>query len=156
MFRSNSEHADHSATMEQQFLRSLKTLRSILRRSLQSPTAFVPAYLQHQTGHYGLICVQSRRFRAVAWVWAEDHAASSGDSSRKGWNSQDADAADALAQGKGKQIRTPWHRDDATLPPVARQESAGAMKKGTSFLAYFHLALLIEDQGRYLRRLHVY
>lgn len=133
---SNPGHADPSATMEQHYLRSLQALRSILRRNLPSSTSSSPvvqAHLQQQTGHYSLNCVQSRTFRATAYLWADDHAASSGDPSRKGRNSQDVDAADALAQGRGKQIRTPWHRDESSLPPVARQESAGAMKKGADF-----------------------
>ena len=49
----------------------------------------------------------------------------------------DAKAEDALAQGKGKQMRAPWHRDKSTLPPVARQQSAGATKKGASFFDSF-------------------
>ncbi|KAH7135963.1 hypothetical protein B0J11DRAFT_519616 [Dendryphion nanum] len=35
-----------------------------------------------------------------------------------------------LAEDKGKQIRTPWHREGSDVPPVARQRSAGAMTKG--------------------------
>ncbi|KAF2116339.1 hypothetical protein BDV96DRAFT_686719 [Lophiotrema nucula] len=35
-----------------------------------------------------------------------------------------------LQEDKGKQIRTPWHRDGSDVPPVARQRSAGAMTKG--------------------------
>jgi hypothetical protein len=38
--------------------------------------------------------------------------------------------AKKLAEDKGKQIRTPWHREGSDLPPVARQRSAGAMTKG--------------------------
>jgi hypothetical protein len=40
--------------------------------------------------------------------------------------------AKKLQEDKGKQIRTPWHREGSDLPPVARQRSAGAMTKGTS------------------------
>jgi calcium uniporter protein, mitochondrial len=36
-----------------------------------------------------------------------------------------------LMEDKGKQIRTPWHRDGSDTPPVARQRSAGAMTKGS-------------------------
>ncbi|KAF2471843.1 uncharacterized protein BDR25DRAFT_324943 [Lindgomyces ingoldianus] len=35
-----------------------------------------------------------------------------------------------LEEDKGKQIRTPWHREGSDTPPVARQRSAGAMTKG--------------------------
>ena len=35
-----------------------------------------------------------------------------------------------LEEDKGKQIRTPWHREGSDIPPVARQRSAGAMTKG--------------------------
>ena len=136
MFRCNPGHDAHSATMEQHFLRSLNTLRSIIRRNLQSSAAVVPAYLQQQTEHYRFIGVQSRRFSTAASVWVQDRAAPSGDSNSRQRDAQDAVAEDALAQGKGKQIRTPWHRDDASLPPVARQESAGAMKKGAVFFAF--------------------
>ncbi|KAF2830781.1 hypothetical protein CC86DRAFT_367459 [Ophiobolus disseminans] len=38
--------------------------------------------------------------------------------------------AKKLAEDKGKQIRTPWHREGSDVPPVARQRSAGAMTKG--------------------------
>jgi hypothetical protein len=37
-----------------------------------------------------------------------------------------------LREDKGKQIRTPWHREGSDTPPVARQRSAGAMTKGMS------------------------
>ena len=39
--------------------------------------------------------------------------------------------AKKLDEDKGKQIRTPWHREGSDQPPVARQRSAGAMTKGT-------------------------
>ncbi|KAL1631027.1 hypothetical protein SLS56_004701 [Neofusicoccum ribis] len=35
-----------------------------------------------------------------------------------------------VAEDKGKQIRTPWHREGADTPPVGRERSAGAMTKG--------------------------
>jgi hypothetical protein len=35
-----------------------------------------------------------------------------------------------LREDRGKQIRTPWHREGSDTPPVARQRSAGAMTKG--------------------------
>ncbi|ORY12806.1 hypothetical protein BCR34DRAFT_511909 [Clohesyomyces aquaticus] len=35
-----------------------------------------------------------------------------------------------LQEDKGKQIRTPWHREGSDVPPVARMRSAGAMTKG--------------------------
>jgi hypothetical protein len=41
------------------------------------------------------------------------------------------DFARKLQEDKGKQIRTPWHREGSDKPPVARQRSAGAMTKGT-------------------------
>ncbi|KAF2130514.1 hypothetical protein P153DRAFT_422399 [Dothidotthia symphoricarpi CBS 119687] len=41
-----------------------------------------------------------------------------------------ADFAKRLDEDKGKQIRTPWHREGSDQPPVARQRSAGAMTKG--------------------------
>jgi hypothetical protein len=40
------------------------------------------------------------------------------------------DFARKLQEDKGKQIRTPWHREGSDKPPVARQRSAGAMTKG--------------------------
>jgi hypothetical protein len=40
--------------------------------------------------------------------------------------------AKRLAEDKGKQIRTPWHREGSDVPPVARERSAGAMTKGPS------------------------
>lgn len=38
--------------------------------------------------------------------------------------------AKKLREDKGKQIRTPWHREGSDLPPVHRQRSASAMTKG--------------------------
>ena len=38
-----------------------------------------------------------------------------------------------LEEDRGKQIRTPWHREGNDVPPVARQRSAGAMTKGASY-----------------------
>ncbi|KAJ4381523.1 hypothetical protein N0V86_002883 [Didymella sp. IMI 355093] len=40
------------------------------------------------------------------------------------------DFARKLQEDRGKQIRTPWHREGSDVPPVARQRSAGAMTKG--------------------------
>ncbi|KAF1836171.1 hypothetical protein BDW02DRAFT_567373 [Decorospora gaudefroyi] len=40
------------------------------------------------------------------------------------------DFARRLREDKGKQIRSPWHREGSDKPPVARQRSAGAMTKG--------------------------
>ncbi|OAK96322.1 hypothetical protein IQ06DRAFT_229984 [Phaeosphaeriaceae sp. SRC1lsM3a] len=42
--------------------------------------------------------------------------------------------AKLLAEDKGKQIRTPWHREGSDQPPVARQRSAGAMTKAGKLL----------------------
>ena len=39
----------------------------------------------------------------------------------------------AITQSKEKQIRTPWHRQGSSLPPVARPRRAGAMVKGRTF-----------------------
>jgi len=41
--------------------------------------------------------------------------------------------AKKLAEDKGKQIKTPWHREGSDVPPVSRQRSASAMTKGTHF-----------------------
>lgn len=38
--------------------------------------------------------------------------------------------AKKLREDKGKQIRTPWHREGSDVPPVHRQTSASAMTKG--------------------------
>jgi hypothetical protein len=43
--------------------------------------------------------------------------------------------AKKLQEDKGKQIRTPWHREGSDVPPVGRQRSAGAMTKGLSCTA---------------------
>lgn len=47
------------------------------------------------------------------------------------------DFARKLQEDKGKQIRTPWHREGSDIPPVARQRSAGAMTKGKVLAAVF-------------------
>lgn len=38
---------------------------------------------------------------------------------------------DAITHEKEKQTRAPWQREGSSVPPVARQRSAGAMTKGT-------------------------
>jgi hypothetical protein len=43
-----------------------------------------------------------------------------------------------VAEDKGKQIRTPWHREGSDTPPVSRQRSAGAMTKGV--LSFYIIA----------------
>ena len=50
---------------------------------------------------------------------------------KKTMDEQESNLDDQLAQEKEKQTRTPWHREGAEKPPVARQRSAGAMTKGT-------------------------
>jgi hypothetical protein len=50
--------------------------------------------------------------------------------------------AKKLAEDKGKQIRTPWHREGSDVPPVARQRSAGAMTKGTSSVTTQRVTLI--------------
>lgn len=50
-----------------------------------------------------------------------------------------------LEEDKGKQIRTPWHREGSDQPPVARQRSAGAMTKGIS---RFDVSLLLDPYDR--------
>jgi hypothetical protein len=51
------------------------------------------------------------------------------------------DFARKLQEDKGKQIRTPWHREGSDIPPVARQRSAGAMTKGEVLAAVSCLKL---------------
>ena len=48
---------------------------------------------------------------------------------------EDQNFDDHVAQSKGKQTRTPWHRDGSSLPPVSRPRRAGAMVKGTKLAA---------------------
>ncbi|KAF2842066.1 DUF607-domain-containing protein [Patellaria atrata CBS 101060] len=36
----------------------------------------------------------------------------------------------AVAENKGKEVRTPWHREGSDTPPVSRARSASAMTKG--------------------------
>ncbi|OMP86420.1 Calcium uniporter protein, mitochondrial [Diplodia seriata] len=43
---------------------------------------------------------------------------------------ENADFDQKVSEDKGKQIRTPWHREGSDVPPVGRQRSAGAMTKG--------------------------
>lgn len=48
--------------------------------------------------------------------------------------------AKKLKEDKGKQIRTPWHREGSDVAPVARQRSAGAMTKGMSVCRHAQVA----------------
>jgi hypothetical protein len=130
--------------MEQHcYFRSLTALRLTLTRNFQSAypasasasaSAVLHAHLQQQSAahHQRPSRTQWRNFTAARCLRRDHHAVQSGGSSRERGNVRDAhtDAEDALAQGKGKQIRAPWHRDESRVPPVAQQPSAGAMKKG--------------------------
>jgi hypothetical protein len=49
--------------------------------------------------------------------------------------------AKKLEEDKGKQIRTPWHREGSDLPPVARRRSAGAMTKGMHSVPWSYQSL---------------
>ena len=51
--------------------------------------------------------------------------------SQKALRDQESTFEHDVSQQKGKQIRTPWHREGSDLPPVQRLRSAGAMTKGT-------------------------
>lgn len=52
------------------------------------------------------------------------------DLSQKITKEEEEDFQRRLAEDKGKQIRTPWHREGSEEPPVARQRQATAMTKG--------------------------
>ncbi|MCJ1476596.1 hypothetical protein MMC13_005262 [Lambiella insularis] len=49
---------------------------------------------------------------------------------QKGLEQQESDLQDGLGQQQEKQVRTPWHREGSSVPPVKRLRSAGAMTKG--------------------------
>ncbi|MCJ1235584.1 hypothetical protein MMC14_003555 [Varicellaria rhodocarpa] len=49
---------------------------------------------------------------------------------QKGLDEQESRPDDAVSQQKEKQLRTPWHREGSSVPPVAQPRSAGAMTKG--------------------------
>ncbi|KAL8669960.1 MAG: hypothetical protein Q9168_005472 [Polycauliona sp. 1 TL-2023] len=49
---------------------------------------------------------------------------------RKGDDAAQTDINEAIGQEKEKQMKAPWHREGSSIPPVARQRSAGAMTKG--------------------------
>ena len=50
--------------------------------------------------------------------------------SQKDLEEQEARSDSGISQEKAKQIRTPWHREGSSVPPVARPRSASAMTKG--------------------------
>ncbi len=50
---------------------------------------------------------------------------------------------DAIVQEKEKQTRAPWHREGSSIPPVARQRSAGAMTKGKHEFLDFHPSIML-------------
>ena len=57
---------------------------------------------------------------------------------------------DAIAQSKEKQIRTPWHREGSSTPPVSRRRLAGAMVKGEITNVQMMATALIEYAGKLL------
>jgi hypothetical protein len=58
------------------------------------------------------------------------HEQAAKDLNQRGVDEALSDFDTAVGQEKEKQIRAPWHRQGADLPPVRRQRSAGAMTKG--------------------------
>lgn len=56
------------------------------------------------------------------------------DLNQQGIDDQVSKFDDALAEEKEKEVRAPWHREGADVPPVHRQRSAGAMTKGSRAL----------------------
>lgn len=82
---------------------------------------------------------QRRTLTATSCLMSEDSAFARSDSSHatpaselnNNITQEEKDHfAKKLQEDKGKQIRTPWHRQGSDIPPVARQRSAGAMTKG--------------------------
>lgn len=58
------------------------------------------------------------------------HEQAAKDLNQRGVDEALSDFDTAIGEEKEKQVRAPWHRQGADIPPVRRQRSAGAMTKG--------------------------
>ena len=118
-------------------------LASIARLSSLSPQCSIassavrrPLFTQHGVSRTP---VQLRAFSIASRLRAEapkfeeydnSNARPASELNNKITQEEKDDFARKLQEDKGKQIRTPWHREGSDKPPVARQRSAGAMTKG--------------------------
>ena len=102
----------------------LQRLRSVSRHT-NSSAILVPY-------NHTIKAVSARGFSFGACLCVESRAL--GQSSNHGKQGtttpKSHDFDDAVGQSKEKQIRTPWHREGSSTPPVSRRRLAGAMVKG--------------------------
>ena len=64
-----------------------------------------------------------------------DHQETAKSLNQKGLDEQESQIENGMSEEKEKQVRTPWHREGSSVPPVRRLRSAGAMTKGTRYLS---------------------
>lgn len=114
---------------------------SVVSRRLTLPTLLLqPSLLSNITSrqvHEIVDCTYYKYRRPFSTTTGhdsnEDYAQAAKELNQKDLDEQESQVGDAIShekQEKGKQARTPWHRQGSDVPPVARPRSASAMTKG--------------------------
>ncbi|MCJ1250161.1 hypothetical protein MMC30_007387 [Trapelia coarctata] len=71
-----------------------------------------------------------RQFSRSRQYLAPDHEKTAKSLNQKGLDEQESELNAGISQEKEKQVRTPWHREGSSVPPVEQLHSAGIMTKG--------------------------
>ena len=71
-----------------------------------------------------------RQFSYSRQYLAPDHKELAKSLNQKSLNDQEAELNDGISQEKEKQVRTPWHREGSSVPPVEQMRSPRVMTKG--------------------------
>lgn len=78
--------------------------------------------------HFGTVAV--RHFAVSTQNFADGYAETAEALHQKGLVEQESDIQDHFKQAHEKQVKTPWHREGSSVPPVNQLQSAGPMTKG--------------------------
>ena len=148
--------------MQRHSTRLAAVLRSsVLAKSLPqcSQTPFHDGTVQVQKKLWDLGQPPRRDFgRSVVLSDNGSHAKAVTSRNQEGLEAEESKLEHTLPHEEERQTRAPWHREGSDLPPVARQRSAGAMVKGTTYLSPIcrtktnsHLGKLLTTPSRLLK-----
>jgi len=96
--------------------------------SSSAPRAQVQFTHLHRTSSSGQ--TPHRQFSYSRKYLTPDYEETATSLNQKGLDDQESEVNAGLSQEKEKQVRTPWHREGSSVPPVEQLHSAGVMTKG--------------------------
>lgn len=96
--------------------------------STGAPRAAVPFTNRHRISSSGQ--APHRQFSYSTQHLAHDPKETAKSLNQKGLDDQEAELNAGISQEKEKQVRTPWHREGSSVPPVEQVRSARVMTKG--------------------------